>query len=409
MKIGQLLILIVICAIIGTAGWMVTKKGQRSWEGQGSIVGQELYPDFPLNDISNIIIKTKDKSVELRKDDDYWTVSSHHSYYADFVKIADFLKKINDLKLVQKIDLGPSDFGRLQLNAPDQELDTGTEIEFLSSGNASLGKILLGKEHMKKAEGSAPGPAGGWPDGRYIYQTKSKIVALVSETFSSISAESDQWLDKGFIKADKLKSVLVKKGENELWRVSRETENGTLELGGEIASDEEVDSSKISGIDGSLRYPSFNKVADPSLGDDIHGFTDGRQFIAETFNGFTYTISVGNKDTEENYPIRIAVDYTEPPATTPPEDETEDAKATREADEAKKSAEAKEKFENESKRYTKWVYIVSSYSVDDMILDRSDLIEEKEIPKADSSQDAEAMPPVTVPNMPQFPEGSSSQ
>ena len=408
MKIGQLLFLIIICAVIGTAGWMVMKKGQSSWEGQDSIVGQELYPDFPLNDIANLVIKSKEKSIKLSKKDDYWTVSSQYSYYADFVKIADFLRKINDLKLVQKIEIGSNDFGRLQLNSVDQESDTGIEIEFLSSSNASLGKILLGKEHMKKAEGSAAGPGGGWPDGRYIFQPKSKIVALVSETFSSISDDSDQWLDKEFFKVDKLKSVIVKKGETELWRVSREAENDSLKLDGEIAPDVEVDSSKISGIDGSLRYPNFNKVADPSIGDEVHGFSDGREFIAETFTGFTYTISVGNKDTEENYPIRIAVGYVEPSPTAPPADETEDAKATREADDAKKLAEAKEKFKNESKRYTQWVYIVSSSVVDDMILDRSDLLKKKDVPKVDPAQVPTMPVPVTVPNLPQVPEGSNS-
>ncbi len=408
MKTGQLLFLIIICIIIGAAGWMVTKKGQSSWEGKNSVIGQELYPDFPLNDVSNIVITSKDKLVELSKNEDYWTVSSSFSYYADFVKIADFLKKIRDLKLVQKIDLGTNDFGRLQLNSPDQESDTGIEVEFLSSSNSSLGKIRLGKEHMKKAEGSAPGPGGGWPDGRYVYQPKSKTVALVSETFSSISDENDQWLDKGFIKADKLKNILGKKDGVELWRLSRESENSVLLLDGEVGPDEEVEASKISGIGGALRYPGFNKVADPSIGDEIHGFNEGREFIAETFTGFTYSISIGKKDDEGNYPIKIAVNYVEPPQADVPDDETEDAKAAREAEAAKKLAEAKEKFENESSRFSNWVYIVTSYVVDNMILDRTDLIKKKEIPEENSSSASDTPLPVTVPNLPDIPEGRNS-
>jgi len=403
MKKQQLVILIFACSVVGLAGLLMQIQNKSAWESAGGKIGNELYPEFPINDISRLVIKSNASTVELSKTDDMWTVSSNFSYYADFVKIANFLKSIKNLKAAQIIEIGEDDLGRLELNDPEAENDTATRVEFYNKSNVSVAKILLGKNHMKKSEGSggAFGGGGDWPDGRYIYEPESKLVALISETFSNVSDKNDSWIDKAFIKADKIKKATAAKAGVNLWTVYRDNETDSLTLKGKLADDEEINTGKLNGIGGALRYTSFNAVLDPAIPDEGHGFNDGTVFVAETFTGFTYTVRVGNEKNDD-YPIKISMDYNEPQPTPAPEDETEEEKAKREADDVKKREDAKEKFEKESKRYTDWVFLVSSYTVDDMLLERADLI--KKIEKDEESDGSElegsgTAAQVTVPNL----------
>ena len=407
MKKGQLFILIVLCLIVGSAGWLVKKKNSQSWTKQENELGQLLYSDFPINEVTKLLITTKEKKVELVKESDTWIVKTAGSYYADFSKIADFLKKIAELKIIQKIDVGKDDFGRLELNGPDQESGTGMIVEFFNN-NSSINKLLIGKKHMRKARETMSqfGGGGEWPDGRYVFQPKSNIVALVSETFSTISDDSNLWLDKTFIKIDKIKKATVKKGDNVVWTVFRDNEKDSLNLDGPIGEDEKIATSKLNAIDSSFRYANFNKVADPETSGEKHGFSEGRVFTAETFDGFIYTIAIGKKAEDGDYPIKIALDYKEPEFQTTAEEDTEGdetkkediekEKAKKEEEEFKaKVKENKEKFEKELARFPNWVYMVSSNTVENLLLDRTELFEEKKDSKAEvdtTTTDVEAEP-----------------
>ena len=389
MKKGQLFILLVLCVVVGSLGWFVKKSSRQSWEQQDSAIGELLFPEFPLNDITKLLITSKENSVELVKDSDAWVVKTAHSYYADFSKIADLLKDVADLKILQKIEIGPDDLGRLELNEPDKESETGTRVEFFSNKGSSLGKILLGKQHMRKASGNAGqfGGGGEWPDGRYILQPTTTIVALVSETFSSVVTDSDSWLDKTFIKIEKIKKATTKEGGNIIWSIHRENEGSPLVLSGDIDEGYEVDTSKLNAIDSSLRYANFNTIASSESPEEELGFAEGRTYVAETFDGFTYTIDIGKKGDDDNYPIKVLIQYAEPEAPASSEDETEEQKAKKEEEFREKIAQNREKFETESKRYSDWVYMVSSYTVDNLLLDRSELIKKKEEKTDDGKAD----------------------
>jgi hypothetical protein len=235
---------------------------------------------------------------------------------------------------------------------------------------------------MKKPAQEGSGSYGGYPDGRYLLKPQSGTVALVTEAFSDISDSSDNWLDKTFFKLDKIKRGTAKQGNTVVWSVKREAENDSLELDlpGAIGPEEELDKSEVSQVDSALRYPSFNKIVDPATSDDELGFAgdDTRRFIAESFDGFTYTVDVGKKLDDGDYPMRVAVAYLEPPMPEAPEDETPEDKGKRETEHKEKIVEAQEKFKTEFDRFKSWTYLVSSYTIEDLILERKDFVKAKE-------------------------------
>ena len=60
---------------------------------------------------------------------------------------------------------------------------------------------------------SSPSPYGGdegFPDGRYVMvRTASKTVAVVSDPLSNIEAKPESWLNKDFLKVEKIRSIAV--------------------------------------------------------------------------------------------------------------------------------------------------------------------------------------------------------
>jgi len=409
MKTGQLITLFIICGIVLGVGFFVQKKNQQDLVQQTTGVGDKLFPEFPVNEVQRMVITTKENYVELAQDGDTWRVKNHHGYHADFVKIADFLKKVMDLKILQTIEVGKPDYGRLELNDPEKAADTGIRVELFGKTDALIGRFILGKQHMRKREGSAAslfGGGGDYPDGRYVLNTKTATVALVAETFTDVKEKSADWLDKSFVKIEKIKTGVLKEGDAELWRVSREKEADALSLSGEIKDDYEANTGRISSIDNALRYANFKDIADPAQAETF-GFDNGKTYTVETFDGIRYTVAIGTKTDDDNYPAKITMAFNPPPLPAGADDEKPEDKAVREQAHKVKLATAKETYETESTRYRDWVYLLPSYTINSLVVERDELIKKKVEPisssdstSSDATLDNKVTPPTPPPLIP---------
>ncbi len=377
MKAKQLGILIVVGALAAAAGLFMHQRNQEKSFATQTELGQKLYPDFPVNEIRKIHVRSGDKEVILAKADDVWRVNTSHAYYADFKKIADFLKKLPELKALQVIDIDPADYGRLALDKSDADEDAGTVVEFVGASDKVIGSIVLGKNHMKQGGGNSPYGGGGWPDGRYILEPSSGIAALVSETFSAITVDSANWIDKTFFKAGKLKRGTLETGDSVDWTVQRADESDALTLA-DLQPGEVLESSKISGVDGALNYPNFSKIADPESSDASLGLDAPRIYTAEMFDGMSISLQIGTKTGDNTYPVRATFAFTEPKAPVAPEDESDEDRTTREAEFTTKVAETRQKVNEYNDTFTGWTYLMSTYSIDKLLIDRAAFIKKSE-------------------------------
>ena len=151
---------------------------------------------------------------------------------ADFAKIRDLLIQIADTKILRPMKVGEkSQLGRLELQVPGEGDKSGTLLTFFAEGETPQAKLLLGKQSMKKSEASSFG-GGEFPDGRYIMvDGDMQRISQVSETFSAVTTEPKQWLDKTFFKVEKLQSVSVTHPDvTNNWSVSRESDSGDMVL-----------------------------------------------------------------------------------------------------------------------------------------------------------------------------------
>ena len=378
MNSKQLGILIVLLVLIGGAGLVLIKKQNASWNQNSPTVGKKLLGSFPVNDVTRITITEGTNAVNLVKKDDLWRVAERGDYPANYSDISGFLIKAADLKIVQSEQVGASQLPRLQLAAAGQGTNSATIVEFKGADDKPIKTLLLGKMHLKTSTRPSQFGQGedSWPDGRYVKVGDSPDVAVISDSLENIEPKPEQWLDKNFFKVNKAKSMEVDfpAGTNS-WKLTRETETGDWKLA-DAKPGEELDSSKIASLSSPLSSPSFNDVLiSPNL--EKLGLDKPTTIKITTFDNFNYVVKVGQK-TNDDFPLTVSVSAQIAKTRVPGKDEQPADKAK--AD--KEFADARQKLEDKLKQeqaFEKWTYLVSSWTVDPLLKERSQLLAEKKV------------------------------
>jgi len=387
MNRNQLVILLVLVAVLGGAGIMLHNRQKSSWEGANPAAGKKLLGDFPMNDVAHIEIKQGTNDLNLAKKAETWSVRERNDYPANYSQIRDLLIKLGDLKIVQSEPVGQSQLARLNL-VPGTATNSALIVDFKDKNDKQLRSLLLGKKHMKKS--NRPNPmmgdmddeeGGGYPDGRFVkVGGDSKDVILISDALASVDPKADQWLNKDFFKVEKIRSVAVNfPVPTNSWKLSRETETGEWKLA-DAKPTEQLDNAKASGVGSSLASPSFNDVS--SAKPEELGLDKPTKVTLDTFDSFTYTLKVGQK-TNDNLPLIVSVAAELPKERTPGKDEKPEDKDKLDKEFKERQKKLEEKLTQE-KPFEKWTYLVSNWTLDSLLKERSQLlVEKKEEPKKD--------------------------
>jgi hypothetical protein len=385
----QLTLLIVVGAVLGGLGWVAWQKQAAPYRDSGKM-GLKVLPDFPLNDVEQIVVKQSTGTLQLGKKDDIWVVKDRGDYPANFDTISDTIRKFWELKVAKPVKTSAARLATLELVPPDK--GPGTLVEFKDKSGKTINSVLLGAKSMKQAAADSQFGGGSWPDGRYVMVgTDVATVALVTEPFASLEPKAESWLKKDWFKVEKLKSVsVVTTNATNNWKLFRESETGEWKLA-DPKKDELLDNGKSGTVTSALSYPSFNDLATNSE-PAATGLDKPITATLETFDGFTYTAKVGGKSGEDNHFFQIAVAGNFPKERTPGKDEKPEDKEKFD----KEFAENKKKLEDKLKAdqaFGKWTYVVSKWTIDPFLKERKDLLaEKKEEPKADEKPEAKPTP-----------------
>ena len=387
----QFALLLFLLVVVGLAGLMIYNR-QNDFRSTGNqALGKKLLGDFPFNDVAHVVLKQGTNEVNLVKKDQLWRVRERNDYPANYSQISEFLLKLSDLKVVSSEKVGPSQLPRLAL-VPGQGTNAALVADFKDQAEKPLRTLLLGKKHLQKSNRPSPFGdmgEGGFPDGRYVkVGTDSDTVNLISEPLSNIEPRPDQWLNKDFFKVEKVRSISVSfPVATNSWKVSRDTETAEWKLG-DAKPAEQLDSTKTSGLSNPLSSPSFNDV---EIGPEASLADKPTVVTLDTFDNFTYTLKVGQK-TNDNYALALAVSAQLPKERTPGKDEKPEDKTRLDKEFNDNQKKLEDKLAQE-KAYEKWVYLVSSWTLDPVLKERSQLlVEKKEEPKP-AATTAEASKP----------------
>jgi len=376
----QLTLLIMVGAVLGDQGWVAYQKKNKAYTDSTQKMGAKILPNFPLNDVEQIVINQSAGTLLLAKKDDIWVVKDRGDYPANFDTISDTIRKFWELKVAKPVKTSAARLPTLELVPPDK--GPGTLVEFKDKSGKTINSVLLGAKSMKQGGQESPfGGGGGFPDGRYVMVGADvQSVALVTEPFSSVEARPENWLAKEWFKVEKLKSVsVVTTNATNNWKLSRESETGEWKLA-DAKKDELLDNGKCGTVTSALSYPSFTDLATNSA-PAATGLDKPITATLETFDGFTYTAKVGGKSGEENLYFQIAVAGNFPKERTPGKDEKPEDKEKLDKEFAESRKQLEEKLKA-AKAFEKWTYVVSKWTVDPFLKERKDLLaEKKEEPK----------------------------
>jgi len=385
----QFSILLVLVVVIGALGLVLSRR--EKFKPAGDSVGKKLLGDFPVNDVAHFSIKRGDSEVNLVKKDELWRVRERGDHPANYGEISDVLLKLRDLKIIQTEQVGASQLPRLELAAPGQGTNSGTLVEFKDSADKTIKFLLLGKKHTRKPPQQQQSQFGGgdegWPDGRWVKLGDAKDVALISEPLSNVEPKPEQWLNKDFFKVERVRSIAVDFTQaTNSWKLMRETESAEWKLSN-IKTNEQLDSGKVSSVSNPLSSPTFNDVLASNAPPETTGLDKPNVATLETFDNFTYTVKVGKKS-DDNYFFAMTVSADLPKTRTPGKDEKPEDKEKLDKQFQDKQKQLVEKLKLE-KQFEKWIYLVSSWTVDPLLKERSQLFAEK---KEDAKEDDEKTP-----------------
>ena len=269
-------------------------------------------------------------------------------------------------------------------------------VDLKDQNEKSIESLLLGKKHLQKSKGASPyGDMGdqGWPDGRYVkVGTASDSVALISDALTSIEPKPEQWLNKDFFKVEKVRSVTVEgPAVTNSWKISRDSETADWKLA-DAKPTEQLDTSKTSSVGTALNSPSFTDVVTDTNSAQF-GLNKATSVNLETFDDFSYGLKVGQK-TNDTYALAITISANIPAERTPGKDEKPEDKTRLDKEFKEKQKKLEEKLTQE-KSCEKWVYLVSSWTLDSLLKDRGQLlVEKKEEPKKEEKPTASTAEPL---------------
>ena len=322
-----------LCIMLGAA---VVLGGAAYFLGDGArgtapkLNGKAILPGFNAADVAKIEIGGK---LTVAAGEKGWVVESLHGYPASRDKIAENLLKLAELKVGQV--------------ARGRKLGAETDVSLKDASGKVVAELKLGDAHSRKATGQAAMYGGGYPDGRYIAFQGETV--LVKDTLDAFDGDAKKWCETRIasIPSSDVKAVSYRHGD-ELVELEKGT-NSTWTLKG-LGPKEELDTSKTYSLDSALSYLDFNTVADPALTEAELGFATGYVYsvtVKEGSNTVVRTATVGNK------------------------------------------------VKDGSDRYFKlddgkWVFTISSYSAENMMKKRSDLVKAKEEPKKEEPKKDEA-------------------
>jgi hypothetical protein len=387
----QLTLLSVLVIVVGGLGLLLKSRKTSSWQAGGSAIGQKLLPDFPMNDVSQITITQGSTNLNLAKQEDLWRVQERWNYPANFTEIGDLLRKMWDLKVVQSVKVGPTQYGRLELLPPGKGTNAGTLVEFKGKDAKTIQSVLLGKKYVRSGESSSPFGGGDWPVGRYVLvQNSTPTIAVISDPLTDVEPKPDRWLNKDFFKVEKLRAIsVVSTNATNSWKLTRDTEGGDLKLA-DKKEEEQFDTTKASSVGYALSSPSFNDVVSPEAKPEDTGMNQPLVATLETFDSFTYTVKVGSKTGEDNYHLQVSVKADITKERTPGKDEKPEDKEKLDKEFQEKVKKQEEKLKQEQ-AYEKWTYLVSKWTIDPLFKERKDFMTEK---KEEKKDDQTATPPV---------------
>ncbi|HEY0792183.1 MAG TPA: DUF4340 domain-containing protein [Chthoniobacterales bacterium] len=357
---GRSLLWLVVAALVAVAVMVVISLTRDApWQGSGHHL--KVFANLPVNEVTQIRVVGPNATLTVARKADRWRVAERSDYPAAFSKVRDLLRTLWDLKAVRELQVGPSQFDRLQISPPAK--GGGTQVELTDAQGKSLGGLIIGKPLAGSQD-----DAGGAAPGRFVYQPADKDrVYVVSEGFYDLEpVEVSNWLDHDFIAGGDLDKVVRETASNNPgWTVVRPSGKGDWSFADGSPGE------KVKPEAGNLLghfSPSFTDVRPAGAPTSETGLDQPVRADLHTTDGFTYKLYFGKTGPDNARFLKVEVAAQLPPE---PPQQPEEKKAGND-EPVKKAGDLKARLERE-KACENWVYLVPASTVETLLKPRGEL------------------------------------
>ena len=371
MKLKTFIIFLIIACTLSLFAIFISSRSKP--EKKQTALGEKLFYRLPVNEITAITIKSPDGKVMLEKGKSVWAVKNSFNYPADFVMIADLIKKIKGIKIGRSFAASEETISRLALHSPDQpeipKDHQGTRVVIENRERNILADIILGK-----AREVAAGTGG-----HYIKFTKSSEVYLVDREFKFINTKPSEWLDKDLmdIESEKIAKVtcftpMFKKTIYTLKRPVKGKDPVFMQL----PQGKKIIKFKLENVFEALSPLRIEDITDPSHDSSIAGFDETPCFEYCLFNGTCYKVYPGRslKNDKDKFYFKATVSYSSAKDLTGKE-----ASSDGEQKESGKESPVQiaDEVERINKKLISRIYIISKWKVESFITDPEEFFEKE--------------------------------
>ncbi|MCX7819141.1 MAG: DUF4340 domain-containing protein [Kiritimatiellae bacterium] len=401
MKTDKLLkLLVTALVLIAIAMWMRYSQAarRRPADEVGAVVVPALQKAETLNAVAGIEFIRADSTVRVTRTGGRWVSPDRYGHPVKAEEVRKFLLALADLRVGQAVPGGDSARVALELLPP--ALDTngrpragsGTLVRLVGTNGAELASVILGKNRRRGGE-------TGFADGRFVLAGGKP--ALVAETFSGLPTRPEDWMNTQLV--DLFSSDI----DTLTWTPPAKPPLTLTNIAGELklanlATNETMDSLKVSRLSGIVSWLRFAQVADPSLPPSETGLDQPAVLVARAKNGREFTVKIGREagtNAQRYVSVSAAFAAPKPLPAAPAADASEEQKKRHE-EETKKIKEENEKIEAEirelNERTARWVYLVEGSRFENLPQERKDLLQPPPAPASTSGEGATNAAPASA-------------
>ncbi len=387
-KTSLTILWLVAAGLGGSVAWVKMNQSHQAEATTSRNRGETLFEKFPVEQTARITIKAAKDKVTLVKGDDGWTVNERNNYPADTARVNELLTTLEEVKVAQGIQAGPTYDKRFGMDpVADKQDEHGLQIIFSAANDTQLASVTLGK-NLESNTGGAFGMGGGIT-GRFVRnRAEPNAVYVTNETFPRIVAAPKDWLREDFISIEKIKSISMAMPNHpafKTWKLVRPDEVSEFKLDG-AAKDENLDAPAITPLKSLFSYARFEDVVADDSVKQIKKSPDLRVATIETVEGFTYTVRFAPKKAEDkeaapaspanaapNYLLTVQVSATIPTERKKAKDEKKEDAGKMDGAFAKRSKELREKLDKE-KQLEGRVFEITRWPIEALLKTRDQLV-----------------------------------
>ena len=208
------------------------------------------------------------------------------------------------------------------------------------------------------------------PNGRYVIGAEANTVAVVTDPLTAAESKPASWLFKDVFRVERAKVLTSTTGDGKpRWAYLRDTDSVDWKF---VGSTEKMDLQKAQDNVSALIYVALADVTDPSQAN----FAKGIKVKVDTFDGFIYEVSFGDKTDKGLYHMKFTVSANLPKTRVVPKDEKPEDKEKADKAFEEQTKAYNEKLERE-KKLEAWTYLISKTTVEPLLRERAQLLPEK--------------------------------